>query len=68
MSEILCFCFGKHKKAEKSQKIAQCLPGDDSTDASAADVLCYLYFYCCWSKSRSQSFWGETSQGWSDND
>ena len=52
MGEILYFCFGKHgeKKAEKSRKIAEnrgSLPGDDSTDTSAADVLCHLYFYCC---------------------
>ena len=44
MGEIVCFCFGKHgeKKAEESNKIAQSLPGDDSTDTSAADVLCHL--------------------------
>ena len=44
MGEILYFCFGKHgeKKAEKSRKIAQSLPGDDSTDTSAADVIAYL--------------------------
>ena len=50
MGEILYFCFGKHgeKKAEKSRKIAESLPGDESTDTSAADVLCHLYFYCCW--------------------
>lgn len=49
MREILRFCFEKHgeKRAEKSWKIAQSLPGDDSTDTSAADVLCHLYFYCC---------------------
>ena len=49
MGEIFYFCFGKHgeKKAEKSRKIAESLPGDDSTDTSAADVLCHLYFYCC---------------------
>ena len=49
MRKILRFCFGKHgeKKAEKSRKVAQSLPGDDSTDTSAADVSCHLYFYCC---------------------
>ena len=47
--EILRFCFGKHrgKKAKKSRKITQSLPGDDSTDTSAPEVLCHLYFYCC---------------------
>ena len=47
MDEILCFCFGKHgeKKAEKSRKIAQSLPGDDSSDTSAADVLRHYYIF-----------------------
>ena len=39
--------FGKHgeKKAEKSRKVAQSLPGDDSTNTSVADVLSHLYFF-----------------------
>ena len=50
MDRLLCFCIGKHgeKIAEKLQKIVQSLPGDDSTNTSAAAVLCHLYFYCCW--------------------
>ena len=56
MCEILRFCFEKHgeKRAEESWKIAQSLPGDDSTDTSAADVLCHLYFYCCVSMRSEQ--------------
>ena len=46
-AKYCAFFFGKHgeKKVEKSQKIAQSLPGDDFTDTSAADVLCHLCFY-----------------------
>ena len=48
---LLYYCIVLGEKihvAKKLQKIAQSLPGDDSTDTSAAAVLCHLYFYYCW--------------------